>query len=131
METFDTNVIVRILVQDDPKQTAAAEQAWRDALAADGVFLPLIVLAECAWVLRTAYEFDQCAVFLSLRNLRSIQGVSVESSDLVERALKRLSTGPAGLADYLIREIAAEAGALPVRTFDRKFGRDPDVEIVR
>ena len=33
MQTFDTNVVVRIILGDDPKQAAAAATHWRQALA--------------------------------------------------------------------------------------------------
>lgn len=57
MPTFDTNVVVRILVDDDEIQGRQAEAAWRGALEGEGVFLPKIVGVETVWVLRTAYRF--------------------------------------------------------------------------
>lgn len=58
MQTLDTNVLVRVLVGDDPDQTALAEQAFLDAIACGGVFVPDVVLAEVAWVLPVR-TFDQ------------------------------------------------------------------------
>jgi predicted nucleic-acid-binding protein len=52
VRTLDTNVIVRLLVGDDPRQTPIAEQAFLEAIASGGVYLPDVVLAEVAWVLR-------------------------------------------------------------------------------
>ena len=46
MRTLDTNVVVRILIGDDPVQTPLAEQAFLDAIAAGGAFIPDVVLAE-------------------------------------------------------------------------------------
>lgn len=42
-------MIVRLLVGDDPRQTPIAEQAFREAIASGGVYLPDVVLAEVAW----------------------------------------------------------------------------------
>jgi predicted nucleic acid-binding protein len=53
MVTFDTNVVVRLLVEDDPQQSALALDAWREALP-QGVFLPKLVLVEAVWVMREA-----------------------------------------------------------------------------
>ena len=48
MEAFDTNVVVRLIVEDDEDQSRQAETAWRSALADHGVFLSKIVLVETA-----------------------------------------------------------------------------------
>ena len=37
LRTLDTNVIVRLLVGDDPRQTPLAEQALLEAIASGGV----------------------------------------------------------------------------------------------
>lgn len=46
MAAFDTNVIVRVLVGDDPMQTRKAERAFVSHAGAEGVFVSLVVLAE-------------------------------------------------------------------------------------
>lgn len=51
--TFDTNVLVRLLVVDDADQCIRAERAWREAIDHDGVYLPMVVV-ELVWVLRIA-----------------------------------------------------------------------------
>jgi predicted nucleic-acid-binding protein len=49
--TFDTNVLVRVLIGDDPAQTKLAERSLKAHAFGDGIFVPLLVLAEIAWVL--------------------------------------------------------------------------------
>ena len=44
MRTLDTNVVVRLLIGDDPQQTPIAEQAFLDAIASGGVYLPDAVI---------------------------------------------------------------------------------------
>ena len=51
MVALDTNVVVRLLVRDDAAQTRKAEQTFLRHARGDGVFLPLVVLVETAWVL--------------------------------------------------------------------------------
>ena len=52
MRTLDTTVVVRLLIGDDPQQTPIAERAFLDVIASGGVYLPDVVLAEVARVLR-------------------------------------------------------------------------------
>ena len=51
MRSVDTNVVVRLLVEDDAEQTRLAEEAWKDLLASGGVFLSKVVLVEVGWSL--------------------------------------------------------------------------------
>lgn len=52
MKSFDTNIIVRLVVKDDPAQCALAERALRDAISSGGAFITATALVETAWVLR-------------------------------------------------------------------------------
>lgn len=45
VKTLDTNVVVRLLIGDDPQQTPIAEQAFLDAIASGGV---VVVLPDVA-----------------------------------------------------------------------------------
>jgi predicted nucleic acid-binding protein len=53
--TADTNVLVRAVVRDDPKQARAAERILKSA-AIVAVALPC--LCEFVWVLRKVYRFS-------------------------------------------------------------------------
>lgn len=94
MATFDTNVVVRLIVEDDPVQGRRAEAAWRTALAGDGVFLPEIVV-ETFWVLRRAYRLEATEVVAALRRLFDVEGVEVENDAKIRRALDRTEEGAA------------------------------------
>ena len=130
MTTLDTNVIVRLLVEDDAEQARQPEIAWRQALANGGVFLPKIVLVETAWVLKKAYKFDKGTLLATLKRLLNIRGVVTEDLEEVQKALSLLETGEADLSDYLIYEAARAVNALPVKTFDRRFARKDGVESI-
>ena len=58
MRAVDTNVLVRALVRDDAAQSAKAEEV----LARDEVFVPVTVMLELEWVLRSRYGFTLCGV---------------------------------------------------------------------
>jgi predicted nucleic-acid-binding protein len=58
MVTLDTNVVLRILYNDDPAQAALAASAWQKGVDSGGIFLTTTVLVELAWVLRVAAKFS-------------------------------------------------------------------------
>jgi predicted nucleic-acid-binding protein len=82
MIAVDTNVLVRLLTQDDPKQAAAA----RSLFAAEPIWIAKTVLLETAWVLRSLYGFEESAIrdaftrLLGLKNVRSEDEPSVSAA---------------------------------------------------
>jgi predicted nucleic-acid-binding protein len=128
VRTLDTNVIVRLLIGDDPQQTPIAERAFLAAIASGGVYLPDVVLAEVAWVLRGYVLARQTRYELLERLVRS-RGVVVDDIDAVIDALEHFRQG-GDLADQLILARAARAGALPVLSFDQRFSRWEGVELL-
>ena len=72
---LDTNVLVRLLTNDD------AEQARRAADLIDasvGCFVPITVVLELEWVLRGAYRLPREAVIQAVEGLMAIRQVHVE-----------------------------------------------------
>ena len=130
MQTFDTNVVARIVLGDDPKQAAIAATLWRDALASDGIFLPKVVLVELVWVLSAAAKLGRDRITGELRRLMAMEGVVIEDVAAVTRAVERFERSAADFADHLILETAREANALPLHSFDRRFAREPGVQHV-
>lgn len=128
LTTLDTNVVVRLLIGDDPLQTPIAEQAFLQAIASGGVYLPDVVLAEVAWVLR-GYDLDRPTRFQLLERLVRTRGVVVDDIDAVIDALEHFRQG-GDLADQLILARATSAGALPVLSFDRRFAASEGVELL-
>jgi len=129
VRTLDTNVVVRLLIGDDPQQTPIAEQAFLDAIASGGIYLPDVVLAEVAWVLR-GYNLERATRYQLLERLVRTRGVVVDDIDAVIDALEQFRQG-GDLADQLILARATNIGALPVLSFDRRFAASQDVELLR
>jgi predicted nucleic-acid-binding protein len=129
VRTFDTNVVVRLLIGDDPQQTPIAEKAFLDAIASGGVYLPDVVLAEVAWVLR-GYNLERTIRYQLLERLVRTRGVVVDDIDAVIDALEQFRQG-GDLADQLILARATNAGALPLLSFDRRFADSEGVELLR
>lgn len=129
--TFDTNVLIRILVGDDPAQTRRAERLFRAHADGEGIYVPSIVLAEIAWVLSAGYGLDRTIVHERIGKLVRTRGVFVEDMELTLQALTRYAAGGAELADHLILGKALERSALPLYTFDRRLGREAHAQLVR
>lgn len=126
---FDTNVIVRLLMGDDPAQTRRADAALR-AHAPSGIFVSHLVFVETAWVLAQVYRLDRQEMLRRLTALVRTEGIMVEEAAMVLEAIDRASASTYDLADLLIAAVSRREGAVPILTFDRKLARLEDVELL-
>ncbi len=124
MRAVDTNVLVRLLTRDEPRQVAAAE-----AYVAGGAWVSHLVLVEAMWVLVAVYGRGADDIALVVEMLLNHQHLTVQDGDVVAAALERFRGRPAlGFSDCLILEVARKAGHLPLGTFDRSLARLPGAE---
>lgn len=120
MAALDTNVLVRLLVEDDARQSAAARKLVQEAVGAgETLFVPVTVTLEFEWVLRSGFGFRKPDVVSALSWLLSSVEMSFESEGAIEVALVLYSRSPADFADCLHVALAARAGERPLRTFDK------------
>jgi predicted nucleic-acid-binding protein len=119
VRAVDTNVLVRLLARDDPKQLAAAE-----SFVAAGAWVSHLVLMETAWVLESVYGVSHAGIAKGLVMLLEHEAIAVQDADVVAEALVHYRRHPAlGFSDCLVLEVARKAGHLPLGTFDRKLAR--------
>ena len=119
MRAVDTNVLVRLVTRDDPRQVAAAE-----AFVARGAWVPHVVLVEAIWVLISVYELDAPAVATAVDILLNHRDLTVQDGETVAAALQQYRAKPSvGFSDCLVLEVARKAGHLPLGTFDRALAK--------
>ncbi len=120
----DTNVVVRLLVDDQPEQARAARALANAAERLDDpILLTPLVLAETEWVLRRSYRFSKQQRLAALDSFCSDAGVVIDDRNAVEAAIEAWRSGSAGFADYLIAALARERGARTTMTFDQKAAK--------
>jgi predicted nucleic-acid-binding protein len=112
MLAIDTNVVVRLLVRDDPQQTAAAATLFES----ETIFIPVSVILETEWVLRSFYKLDRGTIVASLRSVAGLRNVTIQSRSQVVRALDWLARG-SDFADAL--HLCSAGSAVAFVTFDR------------
>ena len=84
------------------------------------LFIPVIVLCEFVWVLSRRYEQPKQVIVHALDKLAATALFVFERDDLLRRSIDQWRTGRAGFTDYVIANIAGEAGCTDTVTFDRK-----------
>lgn len=116
MLAVDTNVVVRLLVNDDQRQGAMARRLFESG----EIFIGVTVLLETAWVLESVYELSAGDAARVLRGLLGLPNVRVEDAGAVAAALDAVSKG-LELADALhLLRAPVEAEFV---TFDRVLAK--------
>jgi predicted nucleic-acid-binding protein len=119
---LDTNVIVRYLTQDDPRQARKATALIEaGARRGDRFHLGVLVLCEVVWVLRGAYDFDKETIVSVLDRILATEQFEIGEKDLVRVALEEYRSGKGDFADYLIGHANRETGCEFTATFDGRL----------
>jgi predicted nucleic-acid-binding protein len=124
---IDTNVVVRYLTGDHPEQASRA----RGTIDGGPVFVPVTVILETEWVLRSAYGFRSADVVHALRSFGGLPTVSIEDADAVAVALDLAALG-VDFADAL--HLGRSGHCDGFLTFDRRLARaatDAGITMVR
>lgn len=116
MIAIDTNVLVRLLVADDPAQARRA----RKLIERNDVVVSATVLLEAEWVLRSAYRIDRAQIEAAFRRFLGLPRVSPDSPAAVALALDSYRAG-LDFADAL--HLASTPDADAFFTFDRRLAR--------
>lgn len=120
MGAADTNVLLRLLLDDDEAQARAARAFLRTHAP---LFVSHIVLVEASWVLASAYAYSRDEVRSVIDMLLETEGIDVQEPTVVESALAHHRASNADLSDCLILAVAERAAATPLGTFDAKLAK--------
>lgn len=119
MRAVDTNVLVRLLVRDDPGQVRAAEE-----YVAPGAWISHVVLVETMWVLDAVFDRSPDQIATVVEMLLDHRELVIEDADVVSAALARFRERRSpGFSDCLVAETARKAGHIPLGTFDRELAK--------
>ncbi|WP_416670238.1 type II toxin-antitoxin system VapC family toxin [Egbenema bharatensis] len=114
MIAVDTNIVVRLLTQDDEQQYHRSFKLFQ----ANDIFIPDTVILETEWVLRFAYRFKPDEICEAFRKLFGLPNVQLANGSLIVKVLKWHEQG-LDFADAL--HLAQSQHCSAIYTFDMKF----------
>jgi predicted nucleic-acid-binding protein len=120
MKSLDTNALLRLVLADIPKQTAAVESLLVDTsqkfAVADMVF------AEMVWVLQGGvYGYDRQRVATNLQSILAIKHINCNRT-MLEKAIPLYVSHPKiSFIDTCLSVYAELNDATPLLTFDKKL----------
>jgi predicted nucleic-acid-binding protein len=119
MTGIDTNVLVRYITQDEPRQAAmAAEYIEKKCTVEQPGYVNHIVLCEIVWVLQRCYKTGRMEVLEVVEQILRTEQFRVQDPQIAWLALAEARNGKADFADYLSVKMNSNAGCDQTVTFD-------------
>jgi predicted nucleic-acid-binding protein len=115
----DSNVLLRAIAADDPRQTPAAQDFLRRRSIEDPAVVNPIVLAELVWVLRGKYRMRRSEIVGLLDDVAASPAFHILQRTAFLRALQDYRDGIGQFTDALIGHLNGEAGCRATMTFDQ------------
>jgi predicted nucleic-acid-binding protein len=128
---IDTNILLRLWLNDDPAQNQRIDAL----LAAHGgtpgsLLVTDVVLVEAVWTLKSAFEQDKQAQLLAIHSLLGETAFAFEDREAVAGALSLFEAGSSGFADCLVVSKHARLGCDFTATFDKGMRKLPRVKVI-
>jgi predicted nucleic-acid-binding protein len=120
MMGLDTNVLLRYLAQDDPKQSPrATEIIERRLTVQEPGFISLVTILEIVWVLKSLFKRSRQQIANDLEMLLAADTLAVQNEQEVYLAVVCLRNGIATFEDALISSLSTWRGCSATLTFDK------------
>ena len=117
---IDTNVLVRHLVQDDPRQSRVATQVITKQCTRESPgFVNRIVLCELVWVLESAYGYSKETIVNVLDKLLRTSQLKIEDPQSAWTSFRMYQKGKADFSDCLLGTTNRLGGCESTVTFDQ------------
>ncbi len=121
---LDTNVILRYLLQDDPKQASQVNHIFERQLSEQNPgFICVATILEIVWVLRSLLKRTPSQIATHLENLLAADSLEVQNEQQIFEAVYALRSGAGQFEDALIGALNAWDGCSYTLTFDKRAAR--------
>ena len=119
MMGLDTNVLLRYLAQDDPKQSSRATEIIERRLTEQNPgFVSLVTILEVAWVLKSLFKRSRQQIANDVEMLLAADTLEVQNEQEVYLAVVSLRNGIGTFEDALIGSLSTWRGCTATLTFD-------------
>lgn len=117
---LDTNILLRLLVDDGSRDVARA-RGFVATRATEGhdFFVDTVVLAEVVWVLESVYDYGRTAIASAIEALLANEAYVLDGRDAIVAALAAFRGGKADFSDCLIAARCVQAGCVATATLDK------------
>lgn len=124
MLALDTNLLLRLITNDDAKQALRVQKALdADLDAGRECMVGHIVLCELVWVLNKLYGYSPKQCQQAMAQVVAFPGLRFEAMPVVLAAMQAWQQHGGDLADHLLGAQMQNLGCEAVLTFDKRASK--------
>jgi len=123
----DTNVLVRLIINDLPDQAQKVNRLLNDGL---DLYVNEVVVSELYWVLTSIYKFNKNEFIEAVDDLIETQGIIFSNVEMITQALTFFVNSSADFTDCLINAIN-QAQQIKTLTFDKKASKLSGMKLLK
>ena len=121
---LDTNVLLRYMAQDDPKQSPRAVEIMERRLTEqEPGFVSLVTILEVVWVLKSLFKRSRQEIANDIEMLLAADTLEVQNEQEVYLAVVSLRNGIGTFEDALIGSLGTWRGCSATLTFDENAAK--------
>lgn len=126
---IDTNVLVRVLVEDveQPHQTQVARAL---VCSTPQVYVSQIVQVETVWVLESAYKFDKMSIIQALEQLSQNDALVLQQVESFLLAIELYRQSSVDFSDCLVL-VDNQQQQIPLYTFDKRLSKQIGAKLLK
>ena len=127
---LDTNILLRLLVNDDQQQSDLVRARLETVMADEQIYISVIVLVETCWVLRRTYQYRNAEILRVFRALLETENLVFQDAEVLAGFFQQ-EHADGDIPDHLISLFARHAGCRHTVTFDKGAANDvPGMELL-
>lgn len=129
---LDTNILLRLVLQDDPQQSKKVLDLFSRLDEIGPGYVNCISLMEFAWFLRRRVGLGRNEVMDAISDLLDSQDIELEDENIVEEVLAAMTETTTEFADVFIAFRNRRSGCRTTLTFDLKAAKTvPGMELLQ
>lgn len=128
MITVDTNILVRLFIDDENKHQVKIAREL--ALEAKRVYVAQIVQVELVWVLKSLYNMPKEHIINILNELHENGAYELQEQDVFQEALSLFKSHSCDFSDCIILVESRRSEASAFYTFDKKLAKLPGARLL-
>jgi len=129
MKLLDTNILLRLLLDDDPAQVRAVERFIRSSLRIkDELYVSDLSVAEMIWVLE-GQDIPPTSIAQAIREILQKEGIHFEHRQRLMTAISLYESYRVDFIDAYQAALVQEKHFQAIVSFDRDYARLPVTHI--
>ena len=131
MIALDTNILLRLVLQDDKEQGKAVARLLQTISEENPAYISIIVMVELYWVLQNKPGHSRKSAAFIIGKILDTKEFEIEHEEIILGEFGAVDFTKVDLADWLICICGQVAGCSHTVTFDRKAARKiPTMELL-